>query len=161
MTSKGLIRAELATEKPLPNSRFLREPVKSSSALTAGWFCGQTAFLPASLQHHFYDHKSLALMSRGALCIILLMWKFVGISEIWPKYEAFPFYEIYFHLSNGREFFQLEYVVCLLKRCTVAMPSGDSRCTGQYVRNPEELDSMPTIFEGEADGGVPMYWSLM
>ena len=40
--------------------------------------------------------------------------------------------------------------------CTyiVAMPSGGSRRTRQYVQNPEELDSMPTISGGEADGGV-------
>ena len=37
---------------------------------------------------------------------------------------------------------------------TVAMPSGGSRRTRQYVQNPEELDSMPTISGGEADGGV-------
>ena len=34
------------------------------------------------------------------------------------------------------------------------MPSGGSRRTRQYVQNPEELDSMPTISGGEADGGV-------
>ena len=34
------------------------------------------------------------------------------------------------------------------------MPSGGSRRTKQYVQNPEELDSMPTISGGEADGGV-------
>ena len=35
-----------------------------------------------------------------------------------------------------------------------AIPSGGSRRTRQYVQNPEELDSMPTISGGEADGGV-------
>ena len=38
--------------------------------------------------------------------------------------------------------------------CIGAIPSGGSRRTRQYVQNPEELDSMPTISGGEADGGV-------
>ena len=34
------------------------------------------------------------------------------------------------------------------------MPSGGSRRTRQCVKNPEEVDSMPTTSGGEADGGV-------
>ena len=53
-----------------------------------------------------------------------------------------------------------EYLLsCLYERAhfpnyNVAMPSGGSRRTRQYVQNPEELDAMPTISGGEADGGV-------